>query len=205
MKFKDFLHKLKEVWKDPRKKAGIKLLSYFIFFFVFMLIASIVNNVKSYENNGNLRTTTTTIQVDKYNEKQKDLLTNKYNINYVININDKEYKINGIIENNIVTGYIESDADIKKIKIKDKNIYEIINDNEISLETDIDINLISLDYIINIVKQNRGIIKDEKGIKIYTYNINDINSIIYIETDEDSINKINIENNTNKYQLNFDK
>lgn len=204
--FKDLFIKLKEAWKDPRKKAGIKLLSYFIFFFVFMLMASIVNSVKINDYNKPVTTTTTTtVKVDKYNDKQKDLLTNKYNVSYVINISENEYKINGTLENNIVNGYLESNSGIKKIVIKNNTLYEIVNDSEVILESDIDANFISLDYIIDLIKTNRAIIKDENGIKTYTYNINDIKAQIYVETDEENINNINIDTNTSKYNLNFDK
>lgn len=198
-----FFSKLKEDWKDPRKKAGIKLLSYFIFFFLLLLIATVSNNIARIKNSNTSTITTTTTQVDKYKDKQKDLLTNKYNISYVININDVEYKINGTIDNNIVSGYLESSSGIKKIIIKDNNIYEIINEEEVILESEININYLDLMYIINLIKENSSIIKDNDGKKVYEYNIDSDN--IVVETNETMINKISIKNETSSYILNFDK
>lgn len=196
-----FFSKLKEDWKDPRKKAGIKLLSYFIFFFLLLLIATVSNNMPQISSNNN--STTTTTQVDKYKDKQKDLLTNKYNISYVININDVEYKINGTIDNNIVSGYLESSSGIKKIVIKDNNIYEIINEEEVILESEININYLDLMYIISLIKPNSAIIKDNNDKKVYEYNIDSDN--IVVETNETMINKISIKNETSSYILYFDK
>ena len=131
-KVKELYNKYKEAKKDPRKRAGMKLLGYFIFFFIILLIAGISNNIKETNlNNVNKTTTTTTTKVvDKYVEKQNKLLINKYNVNYSIKYNDIEYKISGTIENNIVNGYLEEKSGIKKITIKENELYEISNDSE---------------------------------------------------------------------------
>lgn len=206
-KIKNNYNNLKEAWKDPRKKAGIKLLSYFIFFFVFLLIASITSRLSNDRprNTGTTTTTTTTKQVDKYNDKQKELLTNKFNISYVINIDNIEYKINGKLDNSIVSGYLETPSGIKKIIIKDDNVYEINNNQEVVLESDINANFINISYIINLIKQNSAIINDTNTIKTYTYDIKDINSKIIVSSSETSITEIKIENEVSTYILSFDK
>lgn len=201
--FKEKYSKFKEVWSDPRKRAGIKLLSYFIFFFVFILLASIINNIESRNNIKSSNTTTTTLLIDKYNDKQNKLLTDKYNISYVINIGDNEYKINGTLENNIVNGYLELVDVIKKIIIKDNSIYEIINNEEVIYESGLNVNYINLENIINLIKQNRAIITDSEKIKTYTYDIDDIRKIV-VSTNEENITEIKIEDELSKYILNFD-
>lgn len=207
-KIKELYLKFKEVWQVPHKRAGIKLLSYFIFFFIFLLFATIINNMPNHNKNytTNKTTTTTTTQVqDKYIDKQKSLLTNKYNINYVININGIEYKINGTINNNIVEGYLENIDNIKKIIIKENNIYEIKNNIETILELEINKNLIDMNYVINLIKQNSAIIENTEEVKKYTYNIEESNLNIVVETNEELIKKISIVENNNNYQMNFDK
>ena len=133
---KELYSKFKIAWADPRKKAGIKLLGYLIFFIILLLFASITSHMNKYTSSNTKTTTTTTVQ-DKYNDKQKKLLTNKYSINYVININNIEYKINGNIENNIINGYFETPNGIKNIIFKENNLYEINNEQETLLETEI--------------------------------------------------------------------
>ena len=82
---KELYSKFKTAWANPRKKAGIQLLGYLIFFIILFLFAAITSNMNKYKTPTN-QATTTTLTPDKYNNKQKFLLTNKYSINYVINV-----------------------------------------------------------------------------------------------------------------------
>ena len=147
-KLKEYYNKYKEAKKDPVKKAGMKLLGYFIFFLILVLIANISSEFDKKNTQTSTKTTTTKI-IDSYVEKQNDLLTNKYNINYVITYNDKEYKINGILENNVLNGYLELDNEIKKIVIKDNLIYE----NNVVLEQEFNLDNLNINNIITTIKQ----------------------------------------------------
>lgn len=200
---KELYSKFKTAWSDPRKRAGIKLLGYLFFFIILFLFAAITSNMNKYKTTTS-QTTKTTITIDKYNEKQKSILTNKYSINYVININNIEYKINGTIENNIVNGYLETPTGIKKIVFKENNLYEINNEQEILLENELNKNLIDLEYIINLIKQNSAIISDKEDTKTYNYNIDNLGLNIIVTTNEENITQINITEATNTYILNFD-
>ena len=84
---KELYSNFKTAWANPRKKAGIQLLGYLIFFVILFLFAAITSNMNKYTTPTN-QVTTTTLTPDKYNNKQKILLTNKYSINYVINVNN---------------------------------------------------------------------------------------------------------------------
>ena len=200
---KELYSKFKIAWADPRKKAGIKLLGYLIFFIILLLFASITSHMNKYKSPTN-KTTTTTTAPDKYNDKQKALLTNKQSINYVININNIEYKINGTIENNILSGYFETPNGIKKILFKDNNLYELNNEEESLLESEINKNLIDLEYILNLIKQNSAIISDKEETKTYTYNIDNLGLNIIVNTNDENITQINIKESINAYILNFD-
>ncbi|MBQ3020932.1 MAG: hypothetical protein IJD92_01750 [Bacilli bacterium] len=204
-KFKENYSKLKEAWKDPRKKAGIKLLCYLIFFLLFIILAYITDGIDNTYSNNN-KTTTTTKLIDNYNDKQENLLNKKHNINYKITIDEITYTINGTLENNIINGYLESNEGIKKIILKNETLYEINNNEEILLESSFDIKFLNLNYIIKLIKENRAYIKDLDNIKTYEYSINidDIITKIYIETDTDNINKIDIKYNEITYNLTFD-
>lgn len=206
-RIKELANKFKEAWKDPGKKAGIKLLGYLIFFLIFILLAAISSSINSMNNTTSNQTTTTTTQVkeDKYIDKQKDLLKSKYTINYVINANGLEYKINGTINEGVVEGYLESNDNIKKIILKENNLYEIKNEEEILLELDVNKNLISVDYIISLIKQNSALIEDKDFFEKYTYDIKDLNIKVIVELDDENINQIYISENSDTYELNFDK
>ena len=198
-KLKELYNKYKEARRDPRKKAGMKLLGYLIFFLIIILIANISNELDKTTNNNIITTTTTTKVVDSYVEKQNDLLANKYNINYEIKYNDTIYKINGILENNIINGYLEKDNEIKKITIKNNKIYE----NDIVLEIGFNIENLNLNNIINTIKQTSSFIKEKDDIKTYLYELDEKN--IYIECNNEHIINIKIEEDKNVYIMNFDK
>ena len=203
-KIKELYNKYKEAKKDPRKKAGMKLLGYFIFFFIIALIANIASNIEQTNTYNKTTTTTTTTKViDSYVEKQKDLLIDKYKINYEIKFNNEVYSINGNIENNILNGYLENNNTIKKITIKNNMIYEIKDNEEIIFEVDFNINNLNLDDIINTIKQTSAFIKEKDNIKTYLYELD--SKKIYINCNNEYIENIKIEEISNIYNLNFEK
>jgi len=202
-KFKELYNKYKEAKKDPIKKAGMKLLGYLIFFLILILVANITNEIEKNNKPKTTTTTTTTKIIDSYVEKQNDLLTKKYNVNYEIKYNEKEYKINGTIENNILKGYLEFDNNIDKIVLKNGLIYELNNDIENTLEVEFDIKNLNLKDIINTVKQSSAFIKEKDNIKTYLYELD--TKKIYIESIKEQIVSIKIEEENNIYTMNFDK
>lgn len=200
-KLKEFYNNYREARKDPRKKAGMKLLGYLIFFLIIILIANISNELQKSNTPIKDNNTTTTKKVDRYVEKQEDLLSNKYNINYTISYNNKIIVINGTIENNIITGYLETESIIKKITIKNNILYDEKEGSE--LEIDFDINNLDLNRIINSIKQTSAFINEKDNIKTYLYELD--NKKIYIECNEEYIVNIKVEENENIYTMVFDK
>ena len=206
-KLKECYNKLKEAWAIPQKKAGIKLLAYFIFFLIFFLIAGIVNRIgatnKIYSEE---KTTTIQINEDKYTDKQKKLMNNKQNVNIVIKINDIEYKINGFYESNNISGYLEINDNIKKIIIENNKLYEVKNNENVEYNTDINCNILNLENIFDILKNSKTIIErnDKDTNYYYTSNISDVEYNIKVYTNENDIYKIEIVNDNSKYILNFD-
>lgn len=205
-KIKSFYNSLKEAWKDPRKKAGIKLLSYFIFFIILFLLAFITNQINKTNNNINKEPDKTTKVTDTYINKLNSLLTDKYNIEYTLNNEEKVLKIDGVLNNNQINGYLEYDNTIKKIVIKDNNIYEIVNDVENIINLDYDISLLNLNNLITLLKSNSPIKEVKDNISKYTYNVTykDLSLNIVVSMEE-YIKKIDITNETLKYYLIFDK
>jgi len=201
-KVKELYNKYKEAKKDPRKKAGMKLLGYLIFFLLIALFANISNDISKTNENFKPTTTTTTKVVDSYVEKQNNLLTNKHNINYEITYNDKKDIIKGTLENNIINGYLENENIIKKIIIKNNSINEINNNEETELEVEFNVNNLNLFNIINSIKQTSAFIKEKEDIKTYLYELD--NKKIYVESNKEQIFNIKIEEENEVYSLSFD-
>lgn len=207
-KYKELYLKLKEDWKDPRKKAGIKLLGYLFFFLIFAIMVRVSSyiNVNDNKNNTLKENVVTTESIESYREKQKSLLENNHTINYDITINDINYKINGTIKDNIVEGYLEEVSGIKKIVIKDNVLYEIKDGIEVILDLSIVMNKLNLKYLMSIVEQNQAYIDNSEDIKSYQYaiNINDLENIVIVYTNDKSIYKITISDSISNYVLTFD-
>lgn len=209
-KVSDFINAFKEAWGNPRKKAGIKLLGYMLFFIIFFIIASIgsgmsTNNLYETENN-TTTTTTTTVDTEAYSYKQKLLLENKHFVNYVIKINEETYKINGSINQGILEGYLETNDSIKKVKLENGLLYEVASTQNIVLENNLNVKLIDINSIIKMIMRSRAYIEELDGVKTYSYNIEtqDEKYNIKVYTNEDSIYKMEIISDIFNYNLNFD-
>ena len=106
----------------------------------------------------------------------------------------------------IINGYLEENSVIKKIIIKDGLLYEIINNEETQIDLGIDTNMLSIEYLLRTIKQNKAYIEDKEDTKVYKYSIsiNDILNNIVVYSDKEKIYKIEINNEFVNYILNFD-
>ena len=205
-KFLDFINWFREAWRVPYKKAGIKLLGYFLFFIIFFLIAALGSNFDSQFVNENVNNlTTTTVNTEAYTYKQKLLLENKHFVNYVITIGEEVYTIDGSLNKGILEGYLETKDGIKKIKLENSVLYEVGNE-DIILEINLNLLFIDVNNIINKITSSRAYIEEKDNNKTYTYNIilGNENSTYKVYTNEINIYKIEIFNDIYNYSLNFD-
>ena len=207
-KYKELYLKFKEAWKVPRKRAGIKLLGYLIFFFIFAIMVRVTSSIELSDVDKN----TTKKEVIKENlesfrEKQNSLLDNNHNINYEINIGDLVYKINGDLKDHIIEGYLESNEGIKKVILKDNLLYDVTTGVEVVVDLGIEMSKLDINYLVNIMKTNDAYIEDKDNIKTYQYaiNINDNENTMVVYTNEKNIEKIVITDLSSKYILIFDK
>ena len=199
-KIKKLLEWLKKAWANPRKKAGIKLLGYlllFIFIFVFAAIGSRMDKTEIQEEQ-------TVKEETDYSKELKELQKSKLNVTYTIFIDDKKYSISGLLENNILSGYIEYDESIKKIMIMNNNIYEIKNEDNVLFESNINASLLDINHIIDLMSDIKPIINLRDDKTEYSYTINsDENIIINILVDNTKIERIEVKSEDNIYELVF--
>lgn len=204
---KILIDKFKSAWKVPRKRAGIKLLGYFIFLLIFFILAIIGNNSNNERKYDKKETKNTTEIKENLTAKQKKFLDNNHQISYEITTPSNTYKINGTLKESIIEGYLETTDTIKKITIKDNSIYEYKNNELVLLEIEFDTSYLNVTNIFNLIEKNRAFIKEEDNNKIYQYSlsINDITANINLITDKNKINEIDVNYNNIIYNLNFDK
>lgn len=208
MKGNDNKKSLKEMWKDPQKKAIIKLGLWFFFFafvFLFLTVASLFNHNNSKNNDtsdNNKKTEVVEANITKMLEK---LIDSDYGFEIkIINQNIIE-NISGTVKSKITTGYYENNNNILKFSYHDQNYYQIIDNNEVlnnELLNEEYRKNIDLPSILEIIKNYEMTNETLKENNEYIYNISD-NYVIKISTNQNNIDKINITNNDVSYEMKF--
>lgn len=208
MKENDNKKSLKEMWKDPQKKAIIKLGLWFFFFafvFLFLTVASLFNHNNSKNNDtsdNNKKTEVVEANIPKMLEK---LIDSDYGFEIkIINQNIIE-NISGTVKSKITTGYYENNNNILKFSYHDQNYYQIIDNNEVlnnELLNEEYRENIDLHSILEIIKNYEMTNETLKENNEYIYNISD-NYVIKISTNQNNIDKINITNNDVSYEMKF--
>lgn len=208
MKENDIKKSLKEMWKDPQKKAIIKLGLWFFFFafvFLFLTVASLFNHNNSKNNDtsdNNKKTEVVEANIPKMLEK---LIDSDYGFEIkIINQNIIE-NISGTVKSKITTGYYENNNNILKFSYHDQNYYQIIDNNEVlnnELLNEEYRENIDLHSILEIIKNYEMTNETLKENNEYIYNISD-NYVIKISTNQNNIDKINITNNDVSYEMKF--
>lgn len=188
----------KELWKEPKSKAMIKMGFWIVFFIIVYLFAFISGAVNKNRVNPKPKEEKS---VATYTKMKNSLLENEQEVVYKIG----NYYITGLLSNSVLTATVEDDTDsIYKIKYDGENIYQL-KKNEETINEDI-LNDIKKEYLLvtNIIK----IIDDPKMIatksadgKIYSYN-NDMYAISVYLNDK-YIEKIVILDENITYSLEY--
>ena len=86
-------------------------------------------------------------------------------------------------------------------------MYEIIDSNEVLLESVINVNLFDFNNLFNNLKNNNAFIENNNNNKDYTYQINDNGRILNVKiyTNENSIYKVEYLIDSDEYVIDFDK
>ncbi len=213
MKENDNKKSLKEMWKDPQKKAIIKLGLWFVFFaltFLFLSVASLFskhnnlnnNNNENNQNNQNNQEEKVEANVPKMLEK---LLNSNYSYEIKITGDNETKTLSGAVNDKITSGFIETNGNIIKYSYHDEKYFQInqneeIENNELLTEEQKDnINLHNILDDVNNYEANNKILKEEN---IYNYDINDTYKI-KISINDNNINYIYVLNNNISYEMNF--
>lgn len=192
----------------PGFKALVKLGGYFIFFLVFILIINYgTSGLSEEKNNNSLESSPTkTESSKKYKDILDDFATRKSEIEVLYSINTDKTKISAIYENKILIGTIENEMGIKKFKIQNSEIYEVLLDNETlnsnlfgNMNPDF-LNPANLAVIFN-ANQATKRIEDDKVLYSYSINYKSIDYNIIVKVVNESINSIEITNDNEVYSI----
>ncbi|MDD2208592.1 MAG: hypothetical protein PHU45_04500 [Bacilli bacterium] len=186
--------RFRELWAVPKYRTLFKLGGYFLFFLIFFSIASIgnLNNIKNDEEEN-----------ISYSMMKKALASANVSIKYNIS-SSSDYFLEGTIINNILIATIEDDIEMKKIKIIDDQVYLIEKNIEVKediLLNDINITYLFLSNIINVLNNQSSVMKQSGNQKKYTYDIEGISYVVYIN--DDAVEEIIITDNEILYSLKY--
>lgn len=185
----------KELWKHPRYKSLIKLSGYFIFFMIFFAIASLGNT------EGPVVQEKT---ITPFNSLKTSLKDSNIKVNYHI-FTGEDYYFEGTIINNIFNGTLEYNEELKRIKIKETNVFEIQRNEEIENNTlleNINIDYLIPSKIINLINENNPVIKNVEENKTYSYSVDNVSLTLF--TNQEEIYKIVILDMGVTYELEYE-
>lgn len=188
----------------PGFRAIVKLLIPLIFCFIIMIVvatgkSSLYDTVED--------TTPKTEETTKLTYRQilDKVYTDSKNYLVDIKINEAEYHLEGKIEENTITGFIENVNGIKNFKINEENIYEIkMGKEQVNPEL---FNEINIDYIIpeKTIKMIESYTADTKsaedGNTKYNYNLE--NQQINVVVSNEKVLKISIEGENYSYIIQY--
>lgn len=206
--FEVFLRNYKTV---PGFKALIKLIGYFAFIFIIIIVAGLARDTEEPIDTDTTTTTTvatTTTPKVVYKDTLEALKANNKVIYTSAIINGETYIIDSINKDNVLSGYYETKAGTKRFKIENNKIYEV--NLETSTENNTLFEHLDIDFIIpanlvDLLIKNRSIKMIEDDIIIYTYDItkNDIKYEIKTYVKDDICYKIEIDGNESNYLITY--
>lgn len=202
--FKNFIHNYKT---NEGYKAFVKLTLYFIFIFILILLMCIlnVNEKTSTDSVTTTKAKTTTTKTVSVKEVLEKLSKNSQKYTITANINDEKYVIEVISKENILTGTLESQNELKKFKIEDNKIYElkmkenILNDK---LFKDINTDYIIPTKLLDILLNNKIIKHEKQDYTLLDYQIDDTS--IEVKIINNNIKEINIDGNNSSYMIQYE-
>lgn len=169
-----YLEYLKEAWKDPRKKAIIKLGLYIAFFAIMFMIAG-------------LSSSNSVPNVIEQEEKKE--IYNNYS--FIVSLNNQPM-ITGVFDNNVITYNYSNQI----FKLENELLYQVINNELVNIDnTHTKLDKLMLNKIDSYIEKSTEIYKtnynDGKEKIGYQININDF-STIYESKEQFSDEKIQV-------------
>ncbi len=201
---------LKKLWKNKRTHSLMVLLLWVISLGLLMGVVAVMN-----EFNPQTKQEKTKIE-EKQNkknveEKLQDLRSDEFLMTFRVTKKDGTLKYEGTEQNGVVNGYKEDKNGIKKYRIEQDKIYEIVLEQATEIDNIYEEiipefldrqTLISL--LLETVEEN---IINSKERSTYEYNLfyKEENVKVNIVDSKDSIETITIESETTEYQLTFNR
>lgn len=189
---------LKKLWKNKRTHSLMVLIIWIVSLGLLMGVVTIMSELSPRNKNEipKIEEKTTTKSKE---EKLRDLQSDEYKMIFLVTAEDNTFKYEGTEQNDIVSGYKEDQTGIKKYRIENGKIYEIVLDQVTEIESiyeNILGDLLNREKLIDLLLENK-----EKNVLLYQGE----NLKVNIEDNKEEIETIGIESDTTTYEFIFEK
>lgn len=201
---------LKKYWKNPRTHALMVLIIWIVSLGLLMGIVSILNELTPHQKRETTKTEEKQ-QKKSIKEKLQDLRSDELLMSFRVTAKENTFKYEGTEQNSVVNGYKEDKNGIKKYRIENEKIYEIVLDQATKIDTiyeEIIIDFLDRQKLISLLLKNEEeSIIDNKESSTYEYNLfyKEENVKINVVETKELIETITIESEKAEYQLTFSR
>lgn len=199
---------LKKYWKNPRTHALMVLIIWIVSLGLLMGIVTILNELTP-QQKGKTPKTEEKQQKKSLEEKLQDLRSDEFLMSFRVTAKENTFKYEGTKQNGVVNGYKEDKNGIKKYRIEQDKIYEIVLDQATEIDTiyeEIIPEFLDRQTLISLLLENEEeSIIDNKENSTYEYKLfyKEENVKINVVETKESIETITIESENAEYQLTF--
>lgn len=189
---------LKKLWKNKRTHSLMVLIIWIVSLGLLMGVVTIMSELSPRNKNEIPKVEEKTTTKSK-EEKLHDLQSDEYKMIFLVTAKDNTFKYEGTEQNDIVSGYKEDQTGIKKYRIENGKIYEIVLDQTTEINgiyENVLENLLNREKLIDLLLENR-----EKNVLLYQGE----NLKVNIEDNKEEIEIIGIESDTTTYEFIFEK
>ena len=116
---------LKKLWKNKRTHSLMVLIIWIVSLGLLMGVVTIMSELSPRNKNEIPKVEEKTTTKSK-EEKLRDLQSDEYKMIFLVTAKDNTFKYEGTEQNDIVSGYKEDQTGIKKYRIENGKIYEIV-------------------------------------------------------------------------------
>lgn len=196
------MNNLKNLWSDNRSKSMIKLCLWFLFF----IIVFIFCYTSPKKEISTKKETDIKDEFASYEEMKKDLFNKKYNYTYKITYLKENNIIlyNGIFEDNLTSGYLESKEKTVKYSCDTEKCYQMFTDHqeEFDMINPIKGNLAKIITLLNTLTPLEKTDNEHKSFE-YVFENDPIYKNIVVNTSLTNITKITINENDLIAEIDF--
>jgi hypothetical protein len=186
--------RFRELWAVPKYKLMFKFGAWILFFVIFFMLAAWTGDGERTPSMGS---------VYSYARMKRNMIENSLTIRYQISA-DKEFLIIGTRINGVISGTLEFEDELHRIRITDEQVFIVTQDEEeeTNILSRVKLAFLFPENIIEIINALPSSMSEELNQRIYSYTADDVFFTLYVN--ETEVYKIVILDGTITYEMEFE-